>query len=71
MPNIHKQSNDQPLNTKDMRVVGDGSQILIGGQRFKRTVLKSSATPTKATEEDALLEEIEQDETKTIRERED
>ena len=43
MPDLKKQANVNPLDTKAMRVAGD--EIYVGGARFKRTVLPSAAAP--------------------------
>ncbi len=47
------------LLTDSMRITDDGASVLVGNQKFKRTVLPSVATPKAAPSEDALLDELE------------
>ena len=46
-----------PLDTRQMKVSPDGSTVMVGSQRFKRTVLPSVAVP----QPDPELEELEED----------
>ena len=68
MPGKKKQQvHITPLNTKAMRVEADGEWIVVGGQRFKRTVLPSVAEQSDNNEvgtevEDLTVETEDQDE---------
>ena len=65
MPDINKQSNAKPLNTKAMRVEAGGDWIVVNGQRYKRQVLPSVAeqsTNKKDAEAEALMDELQNQE---------
>ena len=60
--NLPKQKPDiKQINTSDMRVTDDGHTVLVGGRRFKRTVLPSVARPKHDKEVEEILEELEQE----------
>ena len=64
MPDLNKQVNVTPLDTKSMRVSGDA--IFVGGAKFKRTVLPSAAAPNQKPEQmeaERLIDEWEAEQT--------
>ena len=55
----------KPLETSEMRVTDGGDCVVVGGQRFKRVVLRSAATASPKqpqTEAEQLLDELETEE---------
>ena len=62
MAKDNEQKKSEPLETKAMRTTADGEWIIVNGQRFKRTVLKSSAVQVSDKETQHLLDELEEDE---------
>ena len=60
MAKDNEQKKSEPLETKAMRTTPDGEWIYVGGQKFKRTVLKPSAVQTRDKESDRLLDELDE-----------
>ena len=50
----------QPIDARKMRTTVDGEWILVGTQKFKRTVLPSVANKREDQETEKLLDELEE-----------